>query len=234
MVGWLRWKNLGRFQVSGEKIQIFKLPLFQVSLNPQGKLFPLRLKYANELFLEQKSHQVIAPPDFPHWDKLPQLSPYNPLPSLQSLGGDLLLHQLDTAQFPRKTASVLLVSDKITPPVYQSALTLAPHVKELIFSLPPHKLNHSGLSQIHGALFEQFGLAPCYHRDKPTAKIDFISPLEALEPHPFHLSLSSLNTTSFSSISIKDFIFPPDLPPLPLLALLLQTERFHKKDFVFS
>lgn len=230
MLGRIRWEALGRFQIVEQKTNFYQLPIYEIALSPVGKLLPLRLKKANMLFNENKIQRVITPCDFQQWEYLSSMRPYDSLPILQSLGGELLLQLLkERGENPRES-SVVLQGDCGSKVMEEVAFTLAPQIKELV--IPSSK---QGL-KLQEKLFFAFGLAPCSYREQVAVvlsfqeKVSYCSYGTAKEI----LSLHSLDSQGFSNLRCKKENFPEDISSLTLIALLLQTKRLEKKDLDFS
>lgn len=234
MIGRLCWEELGRFKVKDKKIYLHALPFYQISMESKGRLLPLRLKYANMLFAEEKIHRVLTPPHFDLWEYLPNLRPYDPLPVLQSLGGDILLHRMTQCSIPPEKATVTLVGQRVTKAMEQVAFTLVPQVKELVL------LVEDGREELGERIFQKWGLAPCSSQKHSSATLYFTSPTSVKttpkisSPSPLSLQLHREDSPDFQGISIKNKTIPSDIPPQRLLALLLQTEKVQKKDILFS
>lgn len=234
MIGYLKWTDSGRFRVSGEEQRIFDIPYYQVSLSEKGRLLPLRLKRANSLCFEENIRTIISPTDFPHWHFLPHLRPLNPLPTLQSLGGDFLLEALSKAHLSPHDATVVLQGSSVTPSLEQVALELAPVVKELVISVS------EGGQTLQTKLYHTFGMAPCGFRNHSTARLQFqpvedcaTSPIKPLGVSKIILPLHEVHSPLFQGIRLKNKQIPSDIPFLPLLSFLLQKGGITKKDLQF-
>lgn len=243
MIAWIHWealrgqslgrKTVGRFRVTGETCEVGGCSLFQVGMAQGGKLLPLRLKQANQLLLEKNIRFVIAPVEFSHWDYLPMCRPFVPLETLQGLGGEYLLHRLAQWNFPPEKAVVVLEGDKVTASMERVAYTLAPRVGEVVLCVG------KGGEVLQEGLYRQFGMAPSSHRETCTAQIIFrqnrgesFSGLR--RPPLLRISLHCLESPDFQGFSLKNVAFPVGISSLPFMGLLLQTERFRKKDVIFS
>lgn len=226
MVGLLKWEKLGRFKVGSEKIYIKKLPLLRVSLEEHGKLLPLRLRKAKSLFSEQKIHRVITPTHFPYWENLSPLRPYDPLPVLQSLGGELLLAQLKKRRIDPQKTTVALVGKTVTESLGTVAHNIAPFVEHIIID------TQEGGDFLREELFYRFGLAPCYGREKATVCLYF-SPSSGSNRR-ISLALYRVDSSDFSGIKLKNTEFPNDFQTPLMTALLLQAEKVQKKDIDFT
>lgn len=233
MVGWMRWGSLGRFTVTGDTCMIGGCPLYRVSLSEKGKLLPLRLKLANQLYLEKNIRSVIVPEGFLHWESFPQCRPFEPLETLQGLGGEYLLYRLAQWNLSASEAVVVLEGDRVTSSMERVAWILAPRVREVVLSVG------KGGEQLQERLYQQFGMAPSSYRQRCTAQILFqkergCSFSRLQRPPLLKILLDSLESDDFRGFGIKNIIFPEGVSTLPFLGLLLQTERFLKKDVIFS
>lgn len=243
MVAWIHWdsllegtllrKGLGRFRVVGETCEVAGCSLYQVAMAEGGKLLPLRLKYANQLLLERKTRDVIVPEGFRHWESFPQCRPFEPLETLQGLGGEYLLHRLAQWNFPVAQAVVVLEGEKVTSSMERVAYTLAPHVGEVVLCVK------KGGELLQERLFRQFGMAPSSHRETCTAHLIFHQSVgESFSmlrrPPLLRVGLHSLESPDFQGFGLKNVRFPQGISSLPFLGLLLQRERFRKKDVIFS
>lgn len=229
MIGQISWESLGRFRVIEEEKNLHSLCVLKVSLEEKGKLLPYRLRKANELFLSKNIRTVITPLGFDHWNYFPHSRPYNPLATLQSLGGELALFHLKKRNIPLSSATVTLVSTSVTKQVQQVAFTLAKEVGEVILA------TGKGTQPLQESLFHTFGLAPCDYRNRSDVLLYFEESGEKkFGKSSLELHLEQSNSPDFLPIIQNKIIFLPQMPYLTQIALLLETGRISKKEIEFT
>lgn len=229
MIGHITWQSVGRFKVVEEEKKLHQLSILTLALEEKGRWLPYRLKQVRELFLERKIRTVITPLGFDHWHHLPQLKPYDPLPELQSLGGELALFHLKKRKIPLRTASVTLVGERVTKPLEQVAFTLAKEVGEVIIA------TDKGKQRLQERLFARYGLAPCDRREWSDAVIYFNAVTQKNRRNTtLKIQLEQENSVDFLPITLKNKCYLPHIPPLTQIALLLGTQRLSKKEIEFT
>lgn len=229
MIGHIAWQPVGRFKVVQEEQNLKQLSILTLGLEEKGRLLPYRLKWVNELFIKRKIRTVITPLGFDHWNHLPNLKPYDPLPALQSLGGELALFHLKKRKIPLRTARVTLVGEGVTKPLEQVAFTLAKEVGEVIIA------TDKGKESLQERLFFRYGLAPCDRREWSDAQIYFIAhPEKNLGKTALKIQLEREDSTDFLPITLKNKCYLPHIHPLTQISLLLATERLSKKEIEFT
>lgn len=228
MVGRICWEEGGRFRVVGTKTALQGLPLYQVSLSPQGKGYLPRLKRGIRLFRTQQVGQILLPVDFQAWDVLRQggLRPYDPLNSLQSLGDLLALRHLRRLGIAPSVAKVALVGERVTPSFQAVALALCPLVAQLSIVAP------QGGEALQRHLYRHYGMATGFPWEQCSLLLGFDKiPEENIPPL---LPLHQANSPGFSGISMKNPVVPADISPLSWMGLLLETGRLGREELEFT
>lgn len=227
MLGKITWEKLGRFTVESRRTSFMGVPMYEIALEESGALLPYRLRCGIKLLKEKKIRCVIAPQQFTHWDSLVKagLQPYNPLPALQRLGGDLLLQRLQREGFPTEKATVALCGEKITAQVEEVAYQLCPRVKNLLLDFT------KGAKRLEENLFQNYGLAPTPADREATASLFFTE--RQREKSGIALQLFSIESSIISGIHLKKQDIPPEVHPLTATALLLDYGKIPRKDIEY-
>ncbi len=228
MMGVLVWDNLPLVKVEAREHSLYGLSFCQVTLSPHPRLLGYRLRKVGKLFQSLGVRRLLVPDDFPHWGVLRTwgLHPVEVLPTLQGLGGEMLLAWLTAAEIPPPTAWVTLSAPQVTPAITQVAHTLAPHVGQI--ALTPM----TGAGRLQQSLLERYGMAPASSQKKSTATLCFC------EKSPgngrFILQLHGLDTLPFCKLRLKSSQIPPEFPRLATLALLLQRGAVEKSQIDYT
>lgn len=228
MIGQLQWHDLGYFRVEGDKKVHDGLSFFQVQLANKERLLPYRVRRGGKLLQEERIRQLLAPMDFPHWQLLQGmgLRPYDPLPTLQSLGDVLLLRLLEkTGQNPA-TATVVLCGDRVTPSFQGVALALCPFVRELLILAP------QGGEALQQRLYRDYGMAPTSLQGAYSAVVSFaVLPQDKRQRI---LQLGEVSSTDFCGLQLKKRQIPEGFSPQAWISLLLQHGKITKAEIEIS
>jgi len=219
MVGYLYETDKRAWRLKPQPLLLHTLPLAAVGI-PGGDR-DKALRRAVKALSGVGVRRCLTPPGFGDWDVLTALglSPVDPLPLCRAMAAELALFCLNDIPFRRRRVA-LRGRDALA--AYSLAQTLCPQVGALLLDFD------RGEEELGKTLRETYGAAPLHLGQGPPPQLSV-----ELSPRPpwAGQTLRLWGTPDLDGIELTvDFSLPPQVEPLPFLALLWETGRLKREE----
>lgn len=219
------------FMVEGRKSALYGLSTYVVDLAWEKAFLAYRLGKAVTLWREHRVSRLLLSGQSPYRALLEGLgfSLYEPLAVLQTLGDRILLQELQRLSIAPEVASVKLCGEYCTNAMTVVALALCPQVATV-------GIDARGACALETRLYQEFGMAVPSLEQQYTATICFSSAVnnQRRGKTGVFLQLDSCDSPDFCGLSPKINGIPEDVPPLSLLALLMENGKITKEEIDFT
>lgn len=228
MIGWLSLEARRGWRIREEELRLEGLRIWKVTvplpegLGPRGER--RRLDRAARALRAAGCRRVVTEPHVSVWPVLEAagLRRVDPGPLCRALADPLACAFLEVRGVPRQSAAVALLAERVDRSYFEAACTLCPQVRHLAI-----QAGQEGEALSHW-LEREYGVPALAHGKGAHVKLRF-SPLSG-PPGPNELVLCGPVPELGPLTICSPQPLPPELDPLPLLALLWEEGRAVLQD----